>query len=144
MSSDPARDRRRTLHPAWVQWCAPLVLLGAVLGGVALVQLRPPPFGVLLAGLLLLPLGWVLISTLWPARAERRCPACAADALARSDPRATHGLVCRACGFRDDSASAWLLAEEEGGLEELVLAQRGRRRSPRHGARALDSPRRRG
>lgn len=74
---------------------------------------------------------WILASALWPARAERTCPRCGAAGLARLDPRAAHGVGCERCGFRDESASAWLLAEEEGPLEELVLRARGR-----HGASA--------
>lgn len=122
-------------------WCAPAFLLGAALLAFALVRAGPSLTGALLALLVVAPTGWVLVSALWPARAERRCPACAADALARSDPHASHGLVCRACGWRDESASAWLLAEEEGALEELVLSERRRRRAS---APRLDSRRRRG
>jgi hypothetical protein len=118
-----------------LRWCAPALFLGAVGVAAWIVFARPPLFGVLLAVLLVGPLSWILVSTLWPARAERRCPGCGADALVRSDPRATHGLACEQCGWRDESASAWLLAEEEGSLEELVLAARGR---------AMDRPRHRG
>jgi len=119
----------------------PGVFLLAVALGVWIVFHRPLSLFVgVLAALAAVPVGWVMVSALWPARAERRCPACNADALERIDRRASHGLVCRACGHRDESASAWLLAEEEGTLEEMVLAERGRRR--RGGA--VDSPRRRG
>lgn len=144
MAPSLTRDRRRARLSAWLPWCAPALFLAAVLGGVALVSLRPPLVGVLLVALVLVPIAWVLVSTLWPARAERGCPACKADALVRSDPHTTHGLLCRACGFRDDSASAWLLAEEEGPLEELVLSQRARERDVRGRARRLDSPHRKG
>jgi len=122
-------------------WCAPASFLLAVGLGVAIVMHRPLGLfaGVLIA-LAAVPVGWVLASALWPARAERRCPACGKDALARLDPRTTHGLVCSACGHRDESASAWLLAEEEGPLEKIVLAERGRSAPPS----AVDSPRPRG
>ncbi len=127
--------------PSALQWCAPVLFLLAVGLGVAIVLRRPLAlFGGVLIALAVVPVGWVLASALWPARAERRCPACGKDALARLDPRATHGLVCRACGFRDESASAWLLAEEEGPLEKIVLAERGRAAPPA----AVDSPRPRG
>jgi hypothetical protein len=139
---------------SWLAWCAPLAFLGAVALGVWITRAEPPLFGLLLALLALVPVGWVLVSSLWPARAERGCPACRKDALVRADPRATHGLVCRACGWRDESASAWLLAEEEGPLEELVLAERRRRAAERRAptpraARStnsadVDSPRPRG
>jgi hypothetical protein len=117
---------------------APALFLAAAVGGVALVRHAPPSFGWVLAALLVLPAGWVLVSALWPARAERGCPRCGKDALERLDPNATHGLCCRACGYRDESASAWLLAEEEGPLEPLVFAQRSR---PRRRAGAWTAPR---
>jgi len=114
--------------PRGLLWCAPAFLLLAVAVGVAIVLQRPLSlFAGVLAALAAVPVGWVIVSALWPARAERRCPACGKDALRRLDERTTHGLVCRACGFRDESASAWLLAEEEGPLEEIVLSQRGRK-----------------
>ena len=122
-------------------WCAPALFLAAVAAGVAIVLHRPLFLFVgVLAALAAVPVGWVIVSALWPAKAERRCPACGRDALRRLDPRATHGLVCRACGHRDESASAWLLAEEEGPLEEIVLAERGRKVP----AAPVDSPRQRG
>jgi DNA-directed RNA polymerase subunit RPC12/RpoP len=122
-------------------WCAPALFLLAVGLAVAIVLRRPISlFGAVLIGLAVVPVGWVLASALWPARAERRCPACGKDALQRLDERATQGLVCRACGFRDAHASAWLLAEEEGPLEKIVLAERGRGAPPS----AVDSPRPRG
>jgi DNA-directed RNA polymerase subunit RPC12/RpoP len=127
--------------PPAVLWCAPALFLLAVALGVAIVLRRPLSlFAGVLAALAAVPVGWVIVSALWPARAERRCPACGKDALQRLDERATHGLVCRACGHRDESASAWLLAEEEGPLEEIVLAERGRKRP----AAPVDSPRRTG
>jgi len=119
----------------------PAVFLFAVALGVWIVFRRPLSLFVgVLASLAAVPVGWVMISALWPARAERRCPACGANALERIDRQKSHGLVCRACGHRDESASAWLLAEEEGTLEDMVLAERGNRRK----SGAVDSPRKRG
>jgi hypothetical protein len=119
-------------------WLVPPLALAAVGLGVWLGLKRPPLLFTLLAGTcLVVPVGWVLVSALWPGKADRRCPTCGKDALRRLDPRATTGLLCTACGHRDESASAWLLAEEEGPLEELVLAQRDARRT-RPG---VDSPR---
>lgn len=134
-----------------IVWCTPALFLAAVGLGAWIVLAQPPLFGILLVLFVTLPVGWVLVSSLWPARAERGCPACGADALVRADPRATHGLACTACGFRDESASAWLLAEEEGPLEVLVLAARERRAGGRRADRAraanmagVDSRRRKG
>jgi len=111
-------------------WLVPPLALAAVGLGLWLGLKRPPWLFALFAGAaLLVPVGWVLVSALWPGKADRRCPACAQDTLARLDPHSTTGLGCSACGFRDESASAWLLAEEEGPLEKLVLAQREARRA---------------
>lgn len=118
--------------PSWIAWCLPVVLLAAVGLGLWIVRARPLSlFGAVLVGLACVPAGWVLVSALFPAKAERRCPACGADALVRLDARSTQGLRCRACDWCDPSASAWLLAEEEGPLEDIVLAQRGRAPRPR-------------
>lgn len=127
--------------PMALVWCAPVFFLLAVAAGIAIVLQRPLYlFAGVLVALAAVPIGWVLVSALLPARAERRCPACGKDALQRLDPRATQGLVCRACGLRDENASAWYLAEEEGPLERIVLAERGRAAPPG----AVDSPRQRG
>ena len=69
---------------------------------------------------------WVLVSVFFPARADRSCPRCGEESLERLDRTRTTGIRCRACGFRDEQASAWLMAEEEGPLEEIVLRERGR------------------
>jgi len=124
-----------------LRWLTPLAPLAAI--AAALVVVRRPPGGLL--GLVLLALlgaavGWIVVSTLWPARAERTCPRCGRDGLARIDRWSTIGLRCRDCGWRDESRSSWLLAEEEGPLERTVLRQRSRRpaSSPR---RTTDAPR---
>ncbi len=123
-------------------WLAPPILLGAALLGIRIVLGQPVGvFGKVLAILFALPLGWVVVSVLWPARAERTCPTCGREAVVRMDHETTHGLICRACGWRDETASSWLLAEEEGPLEDMVLRQRGRR--PPGGANRaalVDSP----
>jgi hypothetical protein len=124
-------------------WFAPAALLLAALlgGGIALAG-PLSIFAIVLVVLAALPVLWVVVSALWPARAERTCPACRSERLERADPRTTVGVRCLACGWRDDSASAWLLAEEEGPLEDVVLAQRGRKpRSPRGPGRDGPEPR---
>jgi len=104
-------------------------MLGAVAGGYWIVMQGPRGvlWGILGAGVSI-PILWVVVSTLWPARADRRCPRCRGEKLVRLDPRSTLGLRCTDCGYRDPSASSWLLAEEEGPLEPLVLAEREQRR----------------
>jgi len=123
--------------PGLLAWLLPVVLLGATALGVGLALSRPRGlFMALLVALGCLPVVWILLSALWPAKAERRCPACGEECLVRLDERSTHGLGCTACGWRDESASAWLLAEEEGPLEELVLGERAARRTSVHSAPA--------
>ena len=127
-----------------VAWLAPGVLLGGVLVGVALVRGGSSAwFGLVIGALVVVPAAWVLISALHPARAERRCPACAAEALERCSADSTTGLRCRSCSWTDPEASAWTLAEEEGPLERMVLAARGRKDAPAPTGH-MDSPARRG
>ena len=65
----------------------------------------------------------------------RRCPSCKKDALERMDSETTIGVRCTRCGYADAEESAWLFAEEEGPLEELVLEQRRARKSLSGGSR---------
>lgn len=126
-------NRRSYARLGWL--VGPVALLAAL---AAMALLRRGPSGLLgavLIGLLALAMGWIFLSVFWPARAERTCPRCARAALVRLDARATIGIRCRACGFEDPSASSWLLAEEDGPLESIVLEQRGR--GPR--TRTMDS-----
>ena len=123
-------------------WFAPPLFLLAVLAGAWVAFARPEsPFALVIAGLAFVPATWVLVSALWPATADRRCPACGKSELERLDKDAAHGLRCRACAWRDEHASAWLLAEEEGAVDEIV-----RRRREREDSRvsAVDSPHRPG
>jgi len=104
-------------------------MLGAVAGGFWIVMQGPRGVLWLILGAgVSIPILWVVISTLWPARADRSCPRCRGEKLVRMDPGSTLGLSCTDCGYRDPSASSWLLAEEEGPLETIVLAERERRR----------------
>ena len=109
-------------------WLLPLVFLGAIAAGVAVV-LRAPAwlFAAAFGALIAAGLAWVVISAWFPAAADRRCPACGALSIERLDLRTTTGLACGRCGWRDESASSFLLAEEEGALEPLVLAERAER-----------------
>lgn len=113
-------------------WLVPPLLLAASTAGAALVLDGPQRlFGWALAALFAAGALWIALSILLPGRVERRCPACGAQALERSDPGRTHGLRCRACDFEDETASAFLLAEEQGALEDIVLAERAERRRGR-------------
>ncbi|MBM3978251.1 MAG: hypothetical protein FJ299_14850 [Planctomycetes bacterium] len=109
-------------------WLAPLAFLVPVVLGFGFVQQGPDwLFGWVFGGLFALIVGWVWVSVFWPARAERRCPRCREHALQRLDPHTAVGVVCAACGWRDETASGWLLAEEEAELEPIVLEERRRR-----------------
>lgn len=127
----PATGSPPTSLSERLAWLTPLFLLGGIAGGVAVVRWHP---AWLLASVLLGVVGavllWVFVSAFWPAKADHRCPRCGADAFERLDPATTQGLECRACGFRDEQATSWFHAEEEGGpLEEVVLLERRSRRA---------------
>jgi len=126
-------DEPRHAPASRAAWFAAPLLLAAVAAGTAFV-LRGPDgvFGIAFGALLALGLGWILISALFPARAERTCPQCGRDELARLDPDSSQGLVCRACAWADESASAFLLLEDDGQpFEDIVLRGRGRGGKPR-------------
>ena len=122
------RKPRRVHARGLATWLIPPMLLAGVAGGALFVWQGPRwvvPWA--LGALLAVVVMWVLVSVLWPAHADRRCAVCGVEALERIDADAVHGLVCRACGWRDESESAWLLAEdEEERLEDLVLQRRSR------------------
>jgi len=112
-------------------WLVAPLMLAAVAAGLLFVLRGPDEvFGVAFAAVLALGIGWIVVSALLPGKAERTCPACGGAGLERLDPQTTQGLRCGLCGWQDESASSFLLAEEEGPLEDIVLRQRhqGRRR----------------
>jgi DNA-directed RNA polymerase subunit RPC12/RpoP len=110
---------------------APLCLVAALGGGWLAVR-RPGwlfvPVATLLIGSAAL---WILVSALSPAKADRRCPRCGANSLVRLDDRSTRGVRCTRCPHRDEGVSSFYLAEEEGPLEDIVLAERAARRGRR-------------
>ncbi len=130
-----APERAGARRRALIGWLAPPLMLAAVATGIFVV-LRGGTglLGVVLLGCLVTVIGWVLVSVLWPGRVDRTCPECGRSALERLDPERTVGLRCRACGWRDEAASAFVLAEEEGPLERAVLLERRERRRSARGA----------
>lgn len=101
-------------------------MLAAVVSA-ALLVLRGPDraFVAALSVVLGLSVAWILVSVLWPARADRTCPACGESSLRRLDPRSTRGVACPACGHRDEEQSSFLMAEEDGAaLETIRLEER--------------------
>lgn len=127
MASEPVNDVHSARPLRALGWLMPLVLLAAIGAGVA-VAVRSPAalFGWIGGAVLVVSIGWVLVSSLLPSKADRRCPACGEDALERLDPRTTRGLACASCGWVDATRSSFYLAEEEGPLEEVALRERGR------------------
>jgi hypothetical protein len=136
---DPAVLGRRTVGPAASRrsrptsvrgaWLIGPLLLAAIGAGIRLVFSGPDElFGLCFGIVLGLGVLWVLVCSLFPASADRTCPRCGGHGLERASLASTHGLVCRLCRWEDASASSFLLAEEEGALEDIVLRER---RGPR-------------
>lgn len=134
-SREERAHRRHRLRASQIErlargaWLLPVFVLAAIVAAFALLHHGPERlFAYALGVLFATGFLWIGISIFWPARADRACPGCGREAVERLDPRTTQGLACRACGWRDASASSWFLAEEEGPLEELVLRERAERR----------------
>ncbi len=114
-------------HPAG--WILPPFLLLATGLAVWIVLTGPSGlFGWVFGGLVVCALVWVVVSALFPAKADRNCPACGRDTLVRMEETSTEGVVCKACHWRNEEQSSFLLAEEEGAIEPLLLARRRRLR----------------
>lgn len=118
----PASERGRVDPAAFL----PVLFLGAAATAFFVIKTSPGWFPwVALGAVLAVAVGWVVISVLWPGRADRVCPACGAEAVERTAPDALVGRRCSACGWHDETESAWMIAEEEAeALEPLVLKQR--------------------
>ncbi len=120
------RPARASTSP-WGWILTPLLFLSTTLG-VWIVLADPAGlFGWIVGGLGALALVWIVVSSLFPASADRNCPACGRDTLVRLSDANTQGKVCKACQWRDETQSSFFLAEEEGPLEPQILAQRRRR-----------------
>lgn len=131
------RDSREQLGasrkgpPSWLVPLLPLVFLGATLAGIWVVKRGPVElFGGLVVISIVIGFGWILASVLLPsAPVDRSCPNCGhADGLRPAFEDTTRGVACRACDYMDETASAWLIAEEDGPLEPVVLRERAARR----------------
>ncbi|MBM3990208.1 MAG: NAD(P)(+) transhydrogenase (Re/Si-specific) subunit beta [Planctomycetes bacterium] len=124
------RPKPRSRRHALAGWLVAPLALVSVAAGVWLVVEGPQGlFGVVFGGALALGLVWVLACSLFPATADRTCPECKRPGLVRLDRRTTRGVRCARCGFRDATASSFLLAEDEGvPLESTVFHERDRGR----------------
>ena len=109
-----------------LQILMPLCMLASI-GLVMILVIQPDegPSPLIIGGILALLFGWIGISVLWPARADRRCQQCKTEYLQRMDPASALGLVCAQCGWSDATASGWYFAEEElDALEPLAMERR--------------------
>lgn len=120
-------NKAAALLTRWLWLILPLLVFGALAAAFGLLRIGGSqiPY-IILGATLLFGFGWVLISSLHPARADRFCPECGEEALERLDPETTRGVTCSSCGHTDRDESSWFLAEEETVLEEIVLRERAR------------------
>jgi hypothetical protein len=111
-------------------WFIPPTFLAATATGVLLV-LRGPDryFGLALGLLLALSVLWILVSVLFPGSVERTCPRCGEESLQPLDSSSTRGVVCAECDHVDPDQSSFMMAEEEGSLGAIVIAERERSRA---------------
>lgn len=100
---------------------APLLL--AAVGAGALFVFRGPDhiFGIAFGLVLGLGFLWVLVSTLFPSKPDRCCPACGRESLVRLDATSTQGVTCSACSWSDETLSSFYMAEEEGEAGDSLL-----------------------
>ncbi len=113
-----------------VGWLVAPLILASIACAFALVLNGPDSlFGIVFGAVVALGLGWILVCSLFPAKADRKCPQCGKNGLVRLDVRTTRGIRCTRCSFRDETASSFLIAEDEGvAIEKTVLHERDRRR----------------
>ena len=127
--AEPREQAKAQPAPRWVgrlAWVVAPVLLVAV--GASFLLLRTQPaafFATILTIVFVLPFLWGLVSVLFPAYPDRKCPDCGeltVEALSEED---LHGIPCTSCGYVDRDASAWKFAEErDEPLEPYVLERR--------------------
>ena len=119
------RDAQAIDHRSRAIWfVGPLSLLAEV-AGVFFVMSGPSwVLGGTLAVLFGLTYLWIFVCVFSSANADRKCPQCGEYALEQLDPATTLGLVCSRCSFRDETASSFFLAEEEGQIEAMILSER--------------------
>jgi len=123
-TADAGASRSSSARATWL--IAPALLAATITGMLFVVRGPDRYFGYALGILLALAVMWIVISVLHPARVERTCPQCRRESLSRLDAKSTRGVICDACGFSDPHQSSFLMAESEGALEEIVIAERER------------------
>lgn len=129
-SAQAARRRAGDARSAIAAWLVAPTLLAATATGILFVMRGPDRFFAYAAATLFaLAVAWVLICVFFPAAPERTCPRCGRGTLQRLDAGTLRGVACSACGFADPEQSSFLMAEEEGSIESLVLSERALSRS---------------
>lgn len=119
----PARALRATPSARLAGWLVgPCTLLGTTAAVLLVTRGVDRAFGITAASFAALALAWVLVSTFWPAAPDRTCPECGRPGLARLDARTTRGVLCAECGASDPDRSSFLMAEEEEGPLEPMIA----------------------
>jgi hypothetical protein len=82
-----------------------LLSIGTLLvGGAAFFLLRESAKTIAIVlgvGALVLPVFWLVVSSLRPAMPDRHCPKCQAESLRLLKPGEKTGARCPACGFED-------------------------------------------
>lgn len=75
----------------------------AVAGGVILLAVKwsNAIAGFLCTGALLIPFAYILVSALYPAWGDTKCPRCHKPALRRPERGNPVGVVCDSCGYED-------------------------------------------
>ena len=106
---------------------APLCLLAAIAAGVVVIRgplwIAGVGLGVVLGGGFV----WILLSTFWPSKPDRKCPKCGRESLRALSEDTTRGVVCDDCGWSDETTSSFYMAEEtegDGSVETIVLRER--------------------
>jgi hypothetical protein len=130
-SSGTGGARARGAHwSSYAGWLTGPLILCATVAAMLFVTRGPDHLFAVAFGLVLaLGSAWILTSALFPARAERNCPECGRAAVVRIDAHSRIGLRCRNCARRDESASAFIQAEDGGvPFEDAVVRDRRRNR----------------
>ena len=97
--------------PSWRWWLLPVFWLLVVAVAAPFVVQAMSWLPYLVAGVLVLvPVVWILVSTLSPAVPDRTCPSCGDKGLVKMR-RGEPGVHCQLCGFRDDDGHVAYLDE---------------------------------
>jgi hypothetical protein len=71
-------------------------------------------------GALVVPILWLLVSSLRPAMPDRKCPKCGQESLRLFERGKREGVRCPACGFQDAEMYVAYLIDVDDALDEPV------------------------